>query len=526
MKSALELAMARFADAEEQTVQPLSWAQKDALAEIDVKYKAKIAEREVFLQKQILQARAQRDGEALRQLEHQLRSERARLEGEREQAKEAVRLQAPRLKVLVIGSGGREHALVNSCLASPLVAEVVAAPGNGGMSRVARCVDLDVADVPATVALARTEKVDFVIVGPEVPLALGLVDALGAVGVPAYGPGKAAARLESSKVFCKDFLQRHGIPTAAYATFSDLEPALAYVSACVYPVVVKASGLAAGKGVVICEDEHQARAALQAMIVDKAFGESGAEVVIEEFLRGEEASLMVVVCDDRYVCLPVSQDHKRIGEGDTGLNTGGMGAYAPAAVVDAELQQWIERHIIQPTLQGFAKDRLTFRGTLFIGLMIDGGAAKVLEFNVRFGDPECQVLLPLLASDPIQLLYDCARGCLKPDTVQLKDGFAAIVVLASGGYPGQYRQGDAIALPVALPEGVDIVHAGTRMDAKGTLLTAGGRVLGVVATADALQTALDKAYAICAQVQWPDCYYRRDIGWRQLASDNQSRGRK
>jgi phosphoribosylamine---glycine ligase len=519
MKSAYELAMERFATPEETPAKVLSWAQKDALAEVDRKYQAKVAERELFLHKQIREARAEGDRNALDQLETQLRNERARLEEEREQAREKVRREDVKLKILIIGSGGREHAMLKACLASPLTAEVVVAPGNGGMKAEARCMALNVEDVPATVALAKEEKVDFVIVGPEVPLALGVVDALRQAGFLAYGPTLDGARLEASKTFCKDFLARHKIPTAQYATFNTLEPALHYLNECQYPLVVKASGLAAGKGVLICENRAAAESGLREIMQERVFGDSGDEVVIEEFLRGEEASIMVVVSGKKYICLPPSQDHKRIGEGDTGLNTGGMGAYAPAAVVDADMQQQIEQNIIEPTLAGLAAEGIDFRGTLFIGLMIEKREAKVLEFNVRFGDPECQVLLPLLESDPLELLIDAARGTLDPAKVKLRSGFAVIVILAAGGYPGSYDKGDVIQLPTELPEGVQIIHAGTKLEAEGKLVTQGGRVLGVVARADNLQAAVDAAYRTCAEVKWEGCYYRKDIAWRQLSRE-------
>ncbi len=421
------------------------------------------------------------------------------------------------LNVLIIGSGGREHALLKACLESSLVARAWAAPGNGGMAAEAECLPLDVEDADACVKLARDLEANLVVVGPEVPLALGVADDLRAGGIATYGPGKAGALLESSKAACKAFFKKYDIPTAAWDTFTEVEPALAYLQGCKLPVVVKASGLAAGKGVLICETAEEAEQAVRGMLEGGQFGESGKEVVIEEFLTGQEASIMVMVSGDQYVCLPPSQDHKRVGEGDTGLNTGGMGAYAPAAVVTESVMQQVHEQIMARTLDGFRAEGIDFRGTLFIGLMIDDdGVAKVLEYNVRFGDPECQVLMPMCETDPVRLMWDCANGTFKPAEVKIRDGAAMIVVLAAKGYPGSYPKGDPIGLPAELPEGVHIVHAGTKLDAESRLLSSGGRVLGVVAMAGSLQEAADKAYAVCDQVRWENKYFRRDIGHRQL----------
>ncbi|MGC9450683.1 MAG: phosphoribosylamine--glycine ligase [Oceanipulchritudo sp.] len=418
---------------------------------------------------------------------------------------------------MIIGSGGREHALLKACLASPMVKKVWAAPGNGGMELEASCHPLDVEDPQACVELARSLGANFAIVGPEVPLALGVADELRAAGIATYGPGKDGAVLESSKAACKAFLQKHRIPTAAYGTFSQVEPALAYLGTCQLPIVVKASGLAAGKGVLICGTREEAQKAVRAMLEDDLFGESGREVVIEEFLTGQEASIMVMVSGAHYICLPPSQDHKRIGEGDTGLNTGGMGAYAPAAVVTDEVMRVVHESIIRPTLKGFREQGIDFRGTLFIGLMIDdAGEPKVLEYNVRFGDPECQVLLPLCETDPVGLMWACANGTLEPDEVKLRDACAMIVVLAADGYPGSYPKGDPIRIPDRLPENVHIVHAGTKLSKDGVLLSSGGRVLGVVALAPTLGQAADSAYAVCDAIEWENKYFRRDIGHRQL----------
>ncbi len=425
------------------------------------------------------------------------------------------------LKVLVIGSGGREHALLKACLESSLVEKVWAAPGNGGMAGEAECRPLDVEDPEACVALAKDLEANLVIVGPEVPLALGVADDLRETGIAAYGPGKDGAILESSKAACKAFFKKYDIPTADWDTFTEVAPAIEYLGKCSLPVVVKASGLAAGKGVLICESKESAEEAVKGMLQGGSFGASGEEIVIEEFLTGQEASIMVMVSGDKYVCLSPSQDHKRVGEGDTGLNTGGMGAYAPAAVVDDAIMEVVHRDIIGPTLEGFEAEGIDFRGTLFVGLMInDAGEAKVLEYNVRFGDPECQVLLPLCETDPVQLMWDCANGTLEPAEVKFKKQAAMIVVLAADGYPGSYSKGDPIQLPETLPEGVSIVHAGTKLDDNGTLLSSGGRVLGVVSLGDTLEDASAKAYEVCDAVGWDNKFYRRDIGHRQLKSES------
>ena len=424
-----------------------------------------------------------------------------------------------RLKVLVIGSGGREHALLKACMESPLIEKAWAAPGNGGMQAIAQCQTLDVEDPGACVDLAKSLGANFVIVGPEVPLALGVADDLRAAGIATYGPGKDGAVLESSKAACKAFFKKYDIPTAEWDAFTEVKPALEYLDSCSFPLVVKASGLAAGKGVLICESRGDAEKAVTGMLLGGDFGSSGEEIVIEEFLSGEEASIMVMVSGDKYVCLPPSQDHKRIGEGDAGLNTGGMGAYAPAAVVTDAIMQTVHADIIRPTLEGFEAEGIDFRGTLFIGLMISAsGEPKVLEYNVRFGDPECQVLLPLCETDPVQLMWDCANGTLQPADVKIKDKFAMIVVLAADGYPGSYAKGDPIRLPATMPEDTFFIHAGTKLDASGALLSTGGRVLGAVALADTLQSAADKAYTACDAVDWARKYYRRDIGNRQLGN--------
>ena len=424
-----------------------------------------------------------------------------------------------KIDVLILGSGGREHALLKACLRSPLVGRVRVAPGNGGMALEAECLEVDAADPAAVLALVRRTGTQFVIVGPEVPLAAGVVDVLEAAGVPAYGPLAAGARLEASKAFSKDFMVRHRVPTAASRTFRELAPALAYVRSHPVPVVIKASGLAAGKGVVIATTHAEAEAALRDMMETKVFGASGDEVVVEEFMQGEEASIMLMVCGEDYLMLPPSQDHKRVGEGDTGLNTGGMGAYAPTTVVTPEVERRLRDEIIAPTLRGLKADGIDYRGTLYVGIMVTATGPKVVEFNVRFGDPECQVLLPSLETDPVRIMLDIATRRFRSAEVKLRPGATIIVVLAAGGYPGDIRKGDVITLPSDLPPGVDIVHGGTKRRADGSVVTSGGRVLGVVAHGPTLREAAAKAYAVAPCIRFEGVHYRRDIGHRQLRRD-------
>ena len=420
------------------------------------------------------------------------------------------------LNILVVGSGGREHALLQACLQSPLASKVIAAPGNGGMALEAECFDVQVGEIEGMVALAQAQGIGLVIVGPEVPLSLGLVDALAAVSIPAYGPNAAGARLESSKVFCKNFFAKHNIPTAAYGNFTEIAPALAYLEEHPAPIVIKASGLAAGKGVIMAETQDEAIAAVKDMLEGDAFGSSGKEIVIEETLYGEEASIHVIASGEDFVCLPPSQDHKRAGEGDTGLNTGGMGAYTPTSRVTSAMQAEIEEKVIKPTLAGLKADGIDYRGTLYAGLMLTDQGVKVLEYNVRFGDPETQVLLPMVADDLVPILLASARGESLPAKLQFHDGAAIVVVLAAGGYPGSYAIGNPITFPKSLPASAAIVHAGTTRDPDGTIRTAGGRVLGVSSQAPTLKAAAKLAYKVCDQVKFEDKFLRRDIGHREL----------
>jgi phosphoribosylamine--glycine ligase len=420
--------------------------------------------------------------------------------------------------VLVVGAGGREHALVKALLASPARPRVFAAPGNAGIALDVPCFPVPADNIPGLVALARREKIEFVVVGPEGPLALGLVDELTAAGIPAYGPKKDGARLEASKIFTKQILLKYKIPTAPAACFSEAAPALAYLRTRKIPIVIKADGLAAGKGVIVAQTLAEAEAAVHDMLEGGKFGASGRQILVEDCLFGDETSLLVIVSGCDYVILPAAQDHKRIGDGDTGPNTGGMGAYSPAEVVTPDLLARIEEEIVRPSVKAIAAEGMDFRGTLFIGLMLTPDGPGVIEYNARFGDPETQVVLPRLATDVLELLWAATRGELSKIKLSVNPGHALCVVLAARGYPDRYPKGDAVTLPAtaSLPPDTFIFHAGTARDANGSTVTAGGRVLGVTAIASTLPEAAERAYAVCNQIQFASKYFRRDIGARQL----------
>jgi phosphoribosylamine--glycine ligase len=420
------------------------------------------------------------------------------------------------MKVLLLGSGGREHALAWRLAASPLLTKLYAAPGNPGIAKEAELVALDVGDHAAVGRFCKDNGIDLVVVGPEAPLVAGIADDLRAQGIRVFGPSKAAAQLEGSKGFTKDLCARHGIPTGAYGRFDNLAAAKAYVEDRGAPIVIKADGLAAGKGVTVAMTLAEAIAALEACF-DGSFGSAGAEVVVEEFLTGEEASFFCL--SDGTTALPfgTAQDHKRVGEGDTGPNTGGMGAYSPAPVMTPQVVERTMREIVEPTMRGMAEQGTPFSGVLFVGLMIDGhGAPKLIEFNARFGDPECQVLMMRLKEDLLVLLNAAVDGQLAHMSARWREETALAVVMAAKGYPASPEKGSVIRnVDAAGAGGVEIFHAGTALRG-GELVANGGRVLNVTAMAPTAGEAQKKAYEAVDRVDWPEGFCRRDIGWRAV----------
>lgn len=416
------------------------------------------------------------------------------------------------LRLLVVGGGGREHAVAWALRQSPLAGEIYAAPGNAGIAQVATCVPIEAEDVDGLLAFARQEAVDLTVVGPEAPLALGIVDAFQAAGLRVFGPTQAAARLESSKAFAKAFMQRHRIPAARSAAFDSYDCALAYLDTLDNPVVVKADGLAAGKGVTVCDTPEQARAALRHMLVEGAFGAASQTVLIEERLSGPEVSVLAF-CDGRAVVpMPPARDHKRVYDGDAGPNTGGMGAYAPAPDVSPQLVDEIVRAVLQPAVDGMAAEGAPYVGVLYAGMMLTADGPRTLEFNCRFGDPETQVILPLLETDLLDVLLACTGGRLDQLEVRWKPQSCATVVASSPGYPGSYPKG----LPIDGAEGIDradvfVFHAGTARS-EDQLVTAGGRVLAVSALGETLTEALRRAYEALGGIHFDGMHYRRDIG--------------
>ncbi len=423
------------------------------------------------------------------------------------------------MRILVVGGGGREHALCWSIAASPLCDALFCAPGNAGIAQDAQCVPIPADDIARLVDFAREQRIDFVVVGPEGPLVLGLVDRLAEAGIAAFGPSAAAAALEGSKGFMKDLCARYGIPTAAYGRFRDAASAKAYLSTQKLPIVVKADGLAAGKGVVIAETTAQALEAIDSMMLGNAFGTAGAEIVIEEFLQGEELSFFALVDGKTALALASAQDHKRAGDGDTGPNTGGMGAYSPAPAATAGIESAIMARIVQPTVAAMAREGKPFKGVLFAGIMLTADGPKLLEYNVRFGDPECQVLCRRLKSDLLPALIASRDGVLDQLDLRWMPQAALTVVMAAKGYPGSYAKGSEIRGVEAagkLP-GVTVFHAGTRRAGDGRLLSDGGRVLNVTALGASVAEAQQRAYAGVDAIDWPGGFCRRDIGWRALA---------
>jgi len=420
------------------------------------------------------------------------------------------------MNILILGSGGREHALAWAVKQNPKCDRLIVAPGNAGIAMLAEVAAIDPCDAAAVLACVEENAIDFVIVGPEAPLAAGVADALRAAGVLTFGPSAAAARLEASKAFTKEICDACGAPTAAYARFTDLEAALDYVRAQGAPIVVKADGLAAGKGVIVAMTLEEAEEGLRE-IFGGAFGAAGAEVVIEEFMTGEEASFFILSDGVNVLPIGTAQDHKRVGDGDTGPNTGGMGAYSPAPVLTEALQEQVLAEIVRPTVAEMARRGTPFQGVLYAGLMIDQGRARLVEYNVRFGDPECQVLMLRLGAQALDLLQACAEGRLDQISATWAEDHALTVVMAAAGYPGAYAKGSEIKGLEALPETSSemVFHAGTTAK-DGKITATGGRVLAVTARAASLAEAQKRAYAMVDAIDWPDGFCRRDIGWRAL----------
>ncbi|MEK9929171.1 MAG: phosphoribosylamine--glycine ligase [Rhodospirillaceae bacterium] len=423
------------------------------------------------------------------------------------------------MRVLVIGNGGREHALCWAIAGSPLVTRLWCAPGNAGIAEEAECVALASDDIPGLISFVKENSIEFVVIGPEVTLVAGLGDHLTKIGVKYFGPNQIAAKLEGSKGFMKDFCARHNIPTAAYGRFKDAASARNFSKSLEGPIVVKADGLAAGKGVMIADTMEEANRAIEEMLEQGLFGEAGSEIIIEEFLPGEEASFFAL-CDGK-TALPLAsaQDHKRVGEGDTGPNTGGMGAYSPAPVVTEKVAHKVMLEIIEPTIKGMASEGAPFKGILYAGLMIQNGEPRLLEYNVRFGDPECQVLMMRLKSDILPALIASHDGVLNGFDLRWYEEAAMIVVMAARGYPGSYTGGSIIKKtdPIAHSDNVKIFHAGTLRNENGDLIANGGRVLGVAAMGDNIAAAHENAYQALDSIDWPEGFFRRDIGWRVIA---------
>ena len=421
------------------------------------------------------------------------------------------------MKILVVGSGGREHALTWAIAKSPQCRKLYCAPGNGGISQVANCIDIDAEDLDGLVNFALDENIDFVVIGPEIPLVLGLADRLVEAGIKAFGPSAKAAMIEGSKGLMKDFCARYEIPTADYGRFDECEAAKEYIRVHGAPIVVKADGLAAGKGVILCRNENEAYAAIDHMMIEDQFGAAGAEVVVEKMMEGEEASFFALVDGEQALPLVGVQDHKAAFDGDQGPNTGGMGAYTPAPIIDAVLEKEVMERIINPTVKGLAAEHTPYKGVLYAGLMITSEGPKLIEYNCRFGDPECQALMVRLKSDALDMLIATAEGRLKNITPKWSQDTALTVVMATEGYPGHYEKGSEIK---GLEEaerikGITIFHAGTGYK-KGKTIAQGGRVLNITAIAPTAKEAQEKAYEAIKKIDWPQGFYRKDIGWRAV----------
>ena len=418
------------------------------------------------------------------------------------------------MKILIVGSGGREHAIALSVSKSPLAEKIYCAPGNGGISALAECVPIGVMEFDKLVNFAKEKEIGLVIVGMDDPLVGGLVDELEAAGIRAFGPRKNAAILEGSKAFAKELMKKYGIPTAAYDTFDDAEKALAYLETASYPIVLKADGLALGKGVLICHTKEEAAGGVKSIMQDKTFGDAGSRMVVEEFMTGREVSVLSFVDGKTIKIMSSAQDHKRAGDGDTGLNTGGMGTFSPSPFYTEEIDEYCKKYIYQKTVDAMAKEGRPFQGVIFFGLMLTEKGPKVLEYNARFGDPEAQVVLPRMKNDIVEVMEACIDGKLEEIELEFEESAAVCVVLASGGYPVHYEKG----MPISglerfeAADGCYCFHAGTKWNENGVLVTNGGRVLGVTAKGDDLRQARELAYQAAEWVQFQNKYMRSDIG--------------
>ena len=421
------------------------------------------------------------------------------------------------MNILVIGSGGREHTLCWKLKQSPSVGKIYCAPGNGGTAIDAENVDLKIDNHENVINFCKNKKIDLVVIGPEAPLAIGLSDDLEGAGMNVFGPSYAAARLESSKIFAKELMGRYNVPTASFRIFDDFDKAEEYIRAEGAPIVVKAYGLAAGKGVIVASTVEEAIEAARDMLVDKKFGLAGNKIIVEECLQGEEASILVLTDGENIIPLASSQDHKRVGDGDTGLNTGGMGAYSPAPVITEELFEEIMETAIKPTVEGLKQENISYRGVLYAGLMMTQDGPKVLEYNVRFGDPETQVILPRIKSDLAEILMATAKGDLSGKKIEWDERESVCVVLAAGGYPGSYEKGKPISrIKEAEETGAIVFHAGT-LQAGGETITAGGRVLGVVGMGEGIKEAIENTYKAVDKISFDGMHYRKDIAHRALS---------
>ena len=421
------------------------------------------------------------------------------------------------MNILVVGSGGREHTLCWKLKQSSSAEDIYCAPGNGGTASDAVNVDLNIAEHNDVIDFCKEKSIDLVVVGPEAPLAVGLSDDLEGASINVFGPSYAASRMESSKIFAKELMGRYNVPTAVFRIFEDFKKAEDYIRAEGAPIVVKAYGLAAGKGVIVAETVQEAVDAAKSMLVDDEFGAAGQKIIVEEFLSGEEASILVITDGENIIPLASSQDHKRVNDGDTGPNTGGMGAYSPAPVISDELFKQIEETIIRPTIEGLKNEGIVYKGVLYAGLMMTGNGIKVLEYNVRFGDPETQVILPRMKTDLAELLMAAAKGDLSGKKVEWDSREYVCVVLASGGYPGGYDKGKLITgCEEAAKEGAIIFHAGTTLE-DGDLVTSGGRVLNVVGMGNGIKKAIDNTYRAVEKIHFDAMHYRKDIGHRAIA---------